>query len=40
MCKTGKKKFKINIFGSTEDMNFFFFFYGLIVVGAKVEKNE
>ena len=38
MCKTGKKIFKINIFGSTKHMNiyiyiynFFFFFCGLPV---------
>ena len=38
MYKTGKKIFKINIFGSTEDMEIYIYIYiyiGLTVAGTK-----
>ena len=40
MCKTEKKIFKINIFGSTKDMKKNNFFYGLLVGGKKKMKNK
>ena len=40
MCKTEKKIFEINIFGSTEDMKkkLIFFFGGLLVAGPMKKK--